>query len=166
MFLSLAKLDEFDEFYKIKIEKNNIFWTGWANEPDYLKLKNFYDNCIYNLKTIKDRRIYLAHDKDAVVGYVYIDYVNNDTFAVSPAISSNFQGKGLGKKLIELVIKEGLKLGYKNMEAFIREDNIASQKIFEFNGVHKTEIYKDVYIENQNRNIKMYKYYYSTKKTQ
>ena len=163
MELKLAKLDNYDEFYKLKSDKSNIYWTGWSNSPDYEKLKEFYYNVINNLKTIKDRRIYLAYENDEVVGYVYIDYVDDDTFALSPAVHSKFQGKGYGKQIIGLGIKEGLNLGYRNMEAYIREDNIVSQKCFEYNGAHKTEEFKNLFIENLNKEIKMIKYYYESK---
>lgn len=160
MILKLATLEKFDEFYKLKVDDSNVFWTGWANKPNYEKLKEFYTKIINNLKTTKDRRIYLAYEENKCIGYIYIDYVDEDTFALSPAISSEVQSKGYGKKLIGLGIKEGLNLGFKKMEAFIREDNIASQKCFEYNGAHKTDTYKEIYIENQNKEIKMIKYLY------
>ena len=49
------------------------------------------------------------------------------------------------------------------MEAYIREDNVVSQACFEYNDAHKTDISKDLYIENLNKTIKMIKYYYQTK---
>lgn len=161
MRLELARLEDFDKYYELKIEDSNVFWTGWKNKPDYEVLRKFYFDKVVNLKTIKDRRIYLAYENNIIVGYVYIDYVDENTFALSPAISANYQGKGYGKKLIKLAIQEGLNLGFKNMEAYIREDNIASQKCFENNGAIKTNIYNNVYIENKNEYIKMYKYYYT-----
>lgn len=163
MILELAKLDKYDDYYKLKADDSNVFWTGWSNKPDYENLKKFYIETIKNLKTIKDRRIYLAYEEDKCIGYIYIDYVDDDTFALSPAIGSEFQGKGYGKQIIGLGIQEGLKLGFKNMEAYIREDNIASQKCFEYNRAHKTDISKKLFIENKNQEIKMIKYYYESK---
>lgn len=163
MELLLAKIENYDEYYKIKSDENNIYWTGWSNKPNYDNLKNFFVDTISNLITIKDRRIYLAYENNTVIGYIYIDYIDDETFALSPAISSEFQGKGYGKQIIGLGIKEGLKLGFKNMEAYIREDNIASQKCFEYNGANKTDIYKSQYIENKNQDIKMIKYLYQSK---
>lgn len=163
MELKFAKIDDFDEYYKLKSDDSNIYWTGWSNKPNYENLKKFYIETINNLKSIKDRRIYLAYVDNKVVGYIYIDYIDDDTFALSPAINSEYQGKGYGKQIIELGIQEGLKLGFKNMEAYIREDNVVSQACFEHNGAHKTDISKDLYIENLNKTIKMIKYYYQTK---
>ena len=163
MILKLAKLDDFDEYYKLKSDESNIYWTGWSSKPDYDNLKKFFNKTITNIKTNKDRRIYLAYEDNEIIGYIYIDYVDDDTFALSPAISSEYQGKGYGKQIIGLGIKEGLNLGFKNMEAYIREDNIASQKCFEYNGAHKTDIVKNLYIENKNQDIKMIKYYYQSK---
>lgn len=163
MKIELAKINDFDEYYKLKTDDNNIYWTGWLNKPNYDNLKNFYFETISNQKSIKERKIYLAYENDRVIGYLYIDYVNNDTFALSPAISSEYQRKGYGKEIIKLGIQEGLKLGYKNMEAYIREDNIASQKCFEYNGAHRTNEYKKMFLKNKNQEIKMIKYYYESK---
>ena len=163
MKLELAKIEDFDEYYKLKSDESNIYWTGWSSKPDYDNLKKFFNKTITNIKTNKDRKIYLAYEDNKAVGYIYIDYVDDDTFALSPAISSEFQGKGYGKQIVGLGIKEGLNLGFKNMEAYIREDNIASQKCFEYNGAHKTDISKNLYIENKNQYIKMIKYYYQSK---
>lgn len=163
MELYLAKIEDFDEYYKLKSDENNIYWTGWSNKPNYENIKKFYIDTINSLKTIKDRRIYLAYEDEKIVGYIYLDYVDDDTFALSPAISSDCQGKGYGKQIINLGIKEGLKLGFKNMEAYIREDNIASQKCFKYNNAHKTDIYRNQYIENKKQEIKMIKYLYQSK---
>lgn len=158
MILKLVTKDDYDNFYKLKSDESNIFWTGWNDKPDYDNLKEFFNKTIDNLKDLKDRRIYLAFDNELVIGYIYIDYVDDNTFHLSPAIYSDYQGKGYGKELIRLGIKEGLKLGYKNMEAYIREDNIASQKCFEYNGAIKTDKYELKFIPNLNKEIKMVRY--------
>ena len=163
MKLELAKLEEFDDFFSLKSDKSNVTWTGWSKEPNYDNLKDFYTKVVNNNKTLTDRKIYLAHEGNNLIGYVYIDYVDDSTFHLSPAIYSDYQGKGYGKKIIELGINEGLKLGFKNMEAYIREDNIASQKCFEANGAIKTDIYRMQFIENLNKELKMIKYYYESK---
>ena len=163
MKIKLAEIKDFDDYYRLKSDDTNIYWTGWSNKPNYENIKKFFIETINNLKTIKDRRIYLAYEDNNVVGYIYLDYVDKDTFALSPAISCDCQGKGYGKLIIGLGIEEGLKLGFKNMEAYVREDNIASQKCFEYNNAHKTDIYKNQYIENKKQEIKMIKYFYQSK---
>lgn len=163
MILRLIELKDIDAFYELKADPSNVFWTGWKNLPEYSNIKKFVENVINNLKTIQDRRIYVAEDNGEIIGYVYIDYVNEDTFHLSPAVHSKYQGKGYGKELIGLGLKEGLRLGYKNMEAYIREDNVVSQKCFEYNGAHKTDTYQNKYIENQEKEIKMIRYLYESK---
>lgn len=154
---------DFDKFYELKADDSNIYWTGWINKPDYDNLKTFYTDIVNNQDNLKKRKIYLAYDNNEVIGYIYIDYVNDDTFHLSPAIHSKFQGRGYGKELIKLGIQEGLRLGYKNMEAYIREDNLASQKCFMYNNALKTDIYENKYIENLNKEIKMIRYFYESK---
>lgn len=164
MILKLATTEDFDSFYKLKSDESNIFWTGWNDKPDYDNLKIFFNNTtIDNVKEKKDRRIYIAFDNNIAIGYAYIDYVDENMFSLSIGIHSDFHGKGYGKELVKLSIQEGLKLGYKNMEAYIREDNIASQKCCEYNGVIKTDKYEIKYIPNLNKELKMVRYLYESK---
>lgn len=163
MELLLAKIDEYNNFYQIKKEHSNLFWTGWNNEPNYDKLKPFFLNVINNNKTKTDRKIYLVHDDGEIVGYIYIDYVDDETFHISPAISEKYQRKGYGKKAIDLAVKEGISLGFNKAEAYIREDNIASRRCFEKCSFIETNKFENKYIPNQNKEIKMIRYIYENK---
>ena len=163
MKLLLANINEYDYFFQLKKEKSNLFWTGWNEEPNYLSLKSFFENVINNNKTKKDRKIYLVHEDNEIVGYIYIDYVDDATFHISPGISEKCQGKGYGKKAIDLALKEGIRLGFNKAEAYIREDNIASRSCFEKCGFIETNKYENKFIPNQNKEIKMIRYLYENK---
>ena len=39
---TVAKMDNFDDFYKLKSEPNNIFWSGFDSAPNYESFKEHY----------------------------------------------------------------------------------------------------------------------------
>lgn len=40
--ISVAKDSEFKEYYAIRCEKSNIYWSGYHNPPDYDIMKKCY----------------------------------------------------------------------------------------------------------------------------
>ena len=48
MFLEKAKPEEFEEYYAIKCEDFNLYWTaGSFAQPPRENLQRFYDRCMY-----------------------------------------------------------------------------------------------------------------------
>lgn len=64
IYLKIAEKEDFDFYYKIKSERNNMFWTGHDNAPNKDHLYRVY---LEYLKAIKrsDTR------------YMYIIFLNN-----------------------------------------------------------------------------------------
>lgn len=154
--IELATIDDFDFFYEIKSEENNIFWTGHKEKPNKDNLLIFFEKIIKNCKKKEERKIYIIKEKNSGgVGYLYI-IPDKDNFDLASAILSKYQGKGFGKKAIQLGLEEGKKLGYKKMVGSIREDNVASMKAYTACGVKLTQNYKMVYIPKLNKEVKMY----------
>ena len=163
LHLELAKKNDFLSFYLLKREKSNVFWAGWISKPILKELLTFFNKAIKDSNNKESRKIYMVNRGVSLMGYIYIDYVDDDTFHISPAISERYQGKGYGKEAIDLAVKEGINLGFNKAEAYIREDNIASRKCFEKCGFVQTDIYENKYIPNQNKEIKMIRYLYENK---
>jgi ribosomal protein S18 acetylase RimI-like enzyme len=76
-------------------------------------------------------KICLANNEPA--GYVGLLYGHEITYCVHP----NFHGKGIGSYMIEEFSKP-----FSNVDAFVKVDNIASQKVFEKLGWEKQIYYK------------------------
>lgn len=153
--IELATMDDFDFFYEIKSEENNIFWTGHKEKPDKDNLLIFFEKIIKNCKKKEKRKIYIIKKEEEKIGYLYIT-PNKNTFGLATAILSKYQKNGFGKKAIQLGLNEGKSLGYKKMIDSIREDNIASMKAYTACGVKITQDYKMIYIPKLNKEIKMY----------
>ena len=150
-----AAIDDFEFFYEIKCEENNIFWTGHDDKPLREELFSFFQTAVKESSQKEKRKIYIVENGKLKIGYLYI-IPNGNSFELSSAISQKFQGKGYGKKAIALGLEEGKALGYRKMIGSIREDNIASMKAHIACGVRVTEDYNLVYIPKLNRKVKMY----------
>ena len=54
---TVAKMENFDDFYKIKSEPNSVYWSGFAKAPDYESFKEHYKKELSR----KDRTIILLY---------------------------------------------------------------------------------------------------------
>lgn len=140
MDIRKAELQDFDFFYKIKSEDDNIFWCGHDAKPDRNNLKVFWSKYVpYNVS----REIYIIREMDSSVGYIYIDFIDSDEIEVSIGVSSEYSGRGIGTKALKL-ITTNLQEDYKSIFAYIREDNIRSEKIFTKANFIKTDAEKRI----------------------
>lgn len=162
MILEKAKMEEFEEYYAIKCEDFNLYWTaGDYAKPPRENLLRFYTKCINTDESTPVRKeIYLVKTDDGeVAGYIYLD-INEDVLDIPIAIKKEYTGKGYAKQ----AILEGMRLakekGFKRAVGKIREDNIASQKLYcEKCGWNMTDEYVEFYSKESDKNIKMYTVY-------
>lgn len=148
--------EDIDKYYEIKCEDSNIFWTGWDTKPKYENICKFINNCIENEKNKLARKVYLVEDDDMnVVGYMYIDPVDENIFDLPVAVKNNSTVKASD------IIKQGLEmakqLGFTKLIGYIREDNVFSMKAYKKNGVTITDEYIEKYIPMLDKKVKMFK---------
>ena len=161
MYLEKAKLKEFEEYYSIKCEDFNVYWTsGSYNQPSRDQLYDFYKNCISFNGTEKIRKdiYFIKNDSHSVVGYIYLD-INNDILDIPVAIKKEYTGKGFASKAIIEGMNIAKRLEFKKAIGKIREDNLASMRLYTRCGWKKTEDYVNFYSEELHKNIKMYTIY-------
>lgn len=151
-----ANDSDFNFFYSIKSEINDIRWTGHQNKPDYNQLLTWF---IENLRNSKIRKIYIITKEDRPVGYIYVDKIHSGLFGLSIGVSESASGQHIGRQaireIVSLVSKSNKNAGF---EAWIREDNIASIKAFTHAGFKPTDAYQFRRIESLGRDIKMIRY--------
>lgn len=154
--LRLAKESDFDSFYSIKSEKPDIYWGGHLSTPNKGRLYDFFKK---HLDKDSFRRIYVVTLYDSeVIGYVYLDRIDEKRAEVSIGISEKFSGNGYGKLAICQCGGVAKQLGYKMLVAYIREDNMRSQNLFSHIGFSKTDIQISRCIENLNEKGILYMY--------
>ncbi|MBW6409471.1 GNAT family N-acetyltransferase [Clostridium weizhouense] len=144
IYLSNLTRESFKEFFFIKCEKENIYWTNYSDKPNE---KKFYKWCEEQLNN-KNRQIFIARsiNDDIAVGYGYIDF-KKDSIEISYAISSKFIGQGLGNDIVRLLVRHCIEK-YKEVKeiiAWVFRDNIRSKRCLLRNNFKETGEIKIVY---------------------
>lgn len=163
IYLSDFNEENFEEFYNIKCEKENIYWTNYLNTPNR---SEFYNWCKKQLKN-ENRKILIAKniDNNTVLGYGYIDFIEGkkDVIEISYAISSKVMGQGLGKDFVKLLVKYCTE-NYKKVEtveAWVLNDNKRSQRCLLSNNFKETNEAKKIYFKPNNCITHMLKFKYT-----
>jgi phosphinothricin acetyltransferase len=126
-----------------------------ANSSDVIRIMEIYNEAILNttatfdteIKPVEERmQWFLSHDEkhpvlvvesdSRVIGYASLTRWSDrcaydGTAEVSVYIDHNHRGKGVGKKLLEVLILEGEKAGLHNLISRISEGNLSSIHIHE-----------------------------------
>ena len=133
----LATTAHFDDFFKLKSEPNNIFWSGFDSAPNYEEFKIHFEKEL----TRDDRTIIFLYFNKAIAGYLYIDFCDvKKEVSTGHGVLKDFSGKGLGRKLIKYAVDfstEKLTQADK-LIGWIAEDNIGSIKNVLSNGYEKS----------------------------
>lgn len=93
------------------------------------------DHVRWYIQVLEDpnRHLMVACFEDADAGVIRFDVEERDC-VVSVALSPAFRGRGLGRTLIETGTKHALHHWCDVVSAWIRPDNVASQRAFEYAG--------------------------------
>ncbi len=89
-----AALEDYDDFYKIKCDPENVKWSGFATAPDYNKMKIWYEKQL-NSTT---RAIYLCYLNGNICGFFYLDKISECEIeaAASGVLSDIQEDRALG----------------------------------------------------------------------
>ena len=121
---------------------------NWANDAD-VRLNSFHTNEInwadhekwFHKKIETDTYWYILENENTSLGIIRFD-LNEKSFLLNYSIAKQFRSFGYGKKIVELGVErlaKESKLPY-SIEAHVKIENIASQKIFENLGFKKEKI--------------------------
>lgn len=153
----LAVLENFDDFYKLKSEPGNIFWSGFSNQPDYEGFKSHYQKEL----ECEDRRIVFLYIDNEIAGYVAITFDNvNKTTETAHGVLSSFGGRGLGKRLIKYAVEYSIEKipQADNIIGWIAEDNFGSIKNVLSNDYTKTDEFEFRRFQQLENKVKFNKY--------
>lgn len=135
-----ATLDDFEDYYRIRCEPSDIFWMGHTSAPDYQMIYGVFSERLGSktLSVVGDKVIYMAKDANGnTVGFTMLS-ITDTGIEIGISMFQIFQGCGLGTEIISETLFLALKHG-NIVYARIRDDNIASQKIFIKNGFIRTD---------------------------
>ncbi|MCK4921648.1 MAG: GNAT family N-acetyltransferase [Bacteroidales bacterium] len=134
-----ATENNYDDYYKIRSEEKNLYWTGYEKAPQYENFKAWFVDRLNN--PLRD--IYLMYINEKCVGSLHIDFYD-DNVAIGYSVMKSYEGKGIGTRLVEEAVKIAKlsKLEGKNIlrvKAWINFQNVGSIKVIEKNGFHLTK---------------------------
>lgn len=165
-----AVREDFDFFFSVKSEEENLFWCGYRDAPIRENLQRFWNNYVPNdgkrksYMESRSREIYIVQEEDHPVGYLYIDYLPDSEAELSLGISNSESGKGYGTKAIKeaIVLLNAREL---SVIGYIREDNNKSQRLCSSAGMYQTNEYREMILPfgEFDKTIKLYKW--ETEKT-
>lgn len=160
--IRLAASEDFEFFYQLKCEPSNIFWTGFDKPPEKEHLRKWFTDMISRQADKLSRKIYMILDDDTIspqtVGYMYLDPVTADICETSIAVSEQFWGRHYAQIAWSLVEKDAKQMGFRQIVAFIREDNAASIKMHTACGAVMTDGFEMAYIPQLQKEVKMVKF--------
>ncbi|MBN2165261.1 MAG: GNAT family N-acetyltransferase [Marinilabiliaceae bacterium] len=135
-----AAFDNYDDYYAIRSEHKNLYWTGYKEPPQYDSFKKWFFERIEDSK----RNIYLLYVNKECVGSLHIDFYTN-YIAIGYSVKEAFEGNGhatfLVKEAINISHKEKLRnMDCSSVKAWINSQNIGSIKVVEKNGFIKSEL--------------------------
>lgn len=110
----------------------------WSYYPPLLdNLYKYVEMCVHD----ENRFVFLAYnDKNECVGYVYCDIDDNQKMMESSyGVFYPYNGRGYGTQIIDFSNRYGKLLGMTEFIAWVSEQNIASNRVFEKNGFVKTK---------------------------
>lgn len=129
----IATENDYDDFFTMKSDYNNIAWGGFVQKPDYINFKIWYLKQI-DLKS--KRKIFIAKKEGESVGYFSLEEIEENILEISIGVLTASTGLGIGTYMISsaLTLAEN-----KRIIAWIAEDNIASIKSFKKNSFIKSD---------------------------
>jgi RimJ/RimL family protein N-acetyltransferase len=145
--------EHFESFYKLRTDKNNIYWSGHSTEPNKQNLKKWFENQINS----SNRVIYVFYYNEDIAGYLYIDKVNKEEAEVSFGVHESLNGRGIGTQIIGFAVEKIKEMSYKRVSAFVSELNVGSMKVFNKNLFKTTKVYELRYIEQAKDHLKFIK---------
>jgi RimJ/RimL family protein N-acetyltransferase len=143
----LATAEDFEAYYFLRCDQNNIKWTGYNTTPEKERIHNWY---LENIAK-PGRYFFLFFEDDnrsQAAGYLYMDVVGekNDTIDTGHGVHSWHGGKGYGTEIIRFALDFArTELPFiKHFQGWIASDNQGSIKNVLKNGYYKTPETKEV----------------------
>lgn len=112
----------------------------WVNDPEVRKQSFHSESIAYSTHTAwfssalqsEDMRIYIMVSEGRPVGQVRLNLRADGTAEIGYLIAPAYRGKGLGKRIIDLVEQQARHItGIRQMVAWVKASNVPSCKVFE-----------------------------------
>ena len=145
MEIIIRKMEEDDLDRIMEIEKD-CFTTPWSRESFLIEIT---ENLLAR---------YLVAEVDGLVaGYGGIWMIVGEGHITNIAVESKFRKLGIGKRLVEGLIKLSMAMGIESMTLEVRESNVAAQNLYEQYGFIAQGVRPNYYQDDNEDAIIMWK---------
>lgn len=135
----LKDLELYDDFYRLKCQKDAVLWSGFEKEPDKESFKEYVIN---NLIKNPKNHLFLLRDGNTseVMGYCQFNEEEiGKCEARGSGLFKQFQGCGLASVMDALLVEKAREYGMKYIYGWCSEKNMVSMKAMIDAGYKKTE---------------------------
>jgi len=135
----LTTCDDFEVLLAIKSDPEEVRWSGFAGPPNRENFRKWFNNALAD----SDRLMFTGLINRSVAGYIHFHRVSPHRFGVSTGVAARLRGKGHGTTIRSLAI-ERFYVAFPDteIEVWLAEGNVASQRSWAKMGYHPTEITK------------------------
>ena len=147
-YLKLISIDDLYDLRSISIETFKQTFSAQNTKENirlYLKNKMSVKQLKKEISNINSK-FYIVYQKNKVIGYFKLNfngsqrvkmYLNNGFEIERIYLISEFQGKGLGKKLLTKILNMGKEMGYRKAWLGVWENNFRAIKFYRKYGFKK-----------------------------
>lgn len=98
VLLRPASAEDFDAFYAIKADVNNIKWGGFDKAPQKDTFESWY---IKQLEPCSKRKIFLLQVENKIVGFSSVNFAEPNEPEISYGVLSEEVGNGYGTEILK-----------------------------------------------------------------
>lgn len=140
--ITRMRLKDLDEVMKIERE---TFSSQWSR-------KIFYGELVHNPYA----HYYILKYDGKIVGFAGLWLIKEGAQVTNIAISREYRGKKLGKKLFAFIFQKAFKTGCESLSLEVRKSNKIAQKMYKQFGLVPAGIRKEYYTDNKEDAIVMW----------
>ncbi len=126
---------EFTDLEEVIAIENSLFSVPWS------------ENGFFSFMLRDDTMFLVAEEEGAIVGYCGVVMVINEGDITNVAVSSNRQGRGIGRQLVQALIQKTQERGVTQLHLEVRESNQRAISLYQSLGFEQVGIRPDYYEE-------------------
>lgn len=106
------------------------------------------DDFLYEMNENPFSQMFVWEEYSEIVGYMGIWIIFEQAQLTNLAVNKKYQGKGYGRKLLEMGISLCQEAGCEIMTLEVRQSNVVAKSLYQSCGFEKVSVKKDYYQDN------------------
>ena len=106
------------------------------------------DDFLYEMNENPFSQMFVWEENSEIVGYMGIWIIFEQAQLTNLAVNKKYQGKGYGRKLLEMGISLCQEAGCEIMTLEVRQSNVVAKALYQSCGFEKVSVKKDYYQDN------------------